>query len=1781
MALNAFEDALNDLAEDAQAQASDPFEQALREVAAEETQRSQARLRVATKVGSETMPDRAANAAAWGKRYGLPASFVERTYDKVKARAEADDRLELTKTSPKTADWLTNPNNNALSKDDVPSLTGFERVLGVGRALAGNVGGTLKGGTASGLGALWGGVQEAAELVGAERLAEYARGGVMAGEQVSGRAKPSAQDLQTPTPGGVGRSAYHLGLARFIEEQVYAGLESVGFMAPALAVGAAAGPLAGAGMIGVAASGRAYTQARGQGVGVAKSAAFAGFQSAVEVATEYIPMRRLFGDLAAKSGLIQTLAHQLKPEIASEQIATVFQDMAEYAALPANKDKTWVDYAKERPSAAAATLISTIVAVGATTTAAHATVTLAEKVGVLAQNSKTIERSPEAAADLITQQTKDTPAEIAYLPIEAFTTYYQNQGQNPAEVAAKLTGDPQAFQQAKDAGTDLAVPMASYITQIAKDEAASAFFVKEMRLDPTQMNGREADEFSKAIESVATEQEQAEPVTVSAPSAITNIFTDRLIAAGRPVLEARATGAAAGAFFDIYLGQRLGLDPAAILERRGVDVSFNPLGRPVEEGVTTLEQRYESDFAGGAMNILKDGRLSIELFRTANASTALHEFGHVFLELLREAAPQSTQATADLKLLTDWFGTEDITTPQHEQFARGLEQYGREGKPPSRALRAVFARFARWFRRIYQSAADLDVTLSPDVRALFDRFFATDDAIAEVEAEYNLKGTFTTPEQAGMTAEGFAKYQDQIAEASAAAREELIQRVMKEEAREHTAEWKATKATIRAAVTAEFQALPVYRARAAQRGEGPTPMKGQPLEVVAEMFGFSSADELSQANAVAPSMPKAIAAEVNRRMTEQFGDPLSLERLRAQAVEIVHGERRAEIVRVELAALTKGMQQKAIPKPAQLKAYAERRIAETRIRDLRPGQYLMSAQRASKQAFDLQGSNRVAAIQAKQQELVSLALYREALRVKEEADKAHTYMRSFEKPAVQARIGKAEGGYLEQILGYVDRFEFAQVTNKALDKRAKLAAWIASVKADGLPIDLPESVTNDAELVNWRELTTEQLFGVRDAVKQIEHLARLKNKLLASKDQRELSEIVASVATRILTSLRDKRPPARLTRSRSMLDKVKRWGSDVAISTLNVDTIVRELDGWTDLGPVYEHVKGGIDRAIVERLMPRTKEAAAALEKINGVYKRGELQKRVYIPALRDSLTKEEILSVALNQGSLENRAAFLDSKLSEQVGVTEPVVAAILGTLEKRDWDYAQSVWDYLETYWPEIEASQKRRKGIAPPKVEAAPVQTKFGTYRGGYYTLKYDQEGSILATQDQIDDAIERMRVGRFASAHTRAGFAIERQGSGGRPVLLSLGVIQQHVTEVLYDLTVGDAIRDADRVLRHKGTREAFEAMGQRDAYQALTLWLHDVASGEIIASDGFSRTLRWLRVGHTVSSLALNIGTMAIQPSGIAQTAVVIGKRATMRGLVDLTTRKWFGEGNVFQQVTEASPFMATRQTTFNKDIMTAMENVKDSRIPAWVPQAYFYGITKSQWLVDVTTWLGAHSKGLRQFDGDTEKATAFADRMVARAQASGLWSDRTAIERGTMNAQTRQSEGWRMWTSLISYALAKWNVAYEKTRRAEFKKPAQAIGWAVDMFMLFAVEALFAAWLRGKFKDDDDEPFLMTWARETTFNVMSSLPFVREIGSAIEGFPAGGVVGTLAQRTKNVYTQVSQGEFDMALVRALNSLGGMLFHYPSGQTNRLLEASERANEGQDVPLIDYLIYQEK
>ena len=1014
-------------------------------------------------------------------------------------------------------------------------------------------------------------------------------------------------------------------------------------------------------------------------------------------------------------------------------------------------------------------------------------------------------------------------------------------------------------------------------------------------------------------------------------------------------------------------------------------------------------------------------------------------------------------------------------------------------------------------------------------------------------------------------------------------------------------------------------------------------------------FGFNSGDEMIQALEKTPPRREAIEAETDKEMRLLHGDALNDGFIEREALDALHNDRRGQWMAAELKAVAEVAGTERTLTAKEARAIARQTIARMKVRDAMKAERFLAAERkaaadaarfsgilardgvwmnnarrriATKARAAMRGEGTAEAVvgqveqansstgnynetvakllDAKRRQLLNHSLYMESRIVAGEVEAAENYVAKLNKKTTREAIGgagrrdNAQIDYLAAIDEVLDQYDFRRTSGRADERRGSLAAYIEAMKAAGRESELaiPETLLSDVSRRPYKTLPVEELRGVIDGLKNLEHTARRWDKLIDREKQRELDATVEGVVSSFEENLK-RRPPGRVN---STSERLRVAGRQFLDLVLNASTILREIDGFKDFGATYQAIKAPIDEAM-NRLTERRKQAAVDLEKLYDVYSKKERKRmavREFIPALGMSLSKWERIAVALNTGNQGNYDRLVNPNAPQPFNAQQ--VAAIVSTLDARDADFVQSVWDYIGSFREDIAARERRKTGVEPKWVEARPVDIGGKTLKGGYYPLKYDPRLSSVTDAFQQLEEVQSIQSGMFAKAQTRNGHLKSRAGNSQQAIELDMSVLHRHVNQVVYDLELSEAVSNSWRVLQDRRVDAMFKDYGKTADKQALETWLLDVGTGEMRSGDLIGRGARTLKSNFTAAKLAFNLSTVIIQPTGLAQTMVIVGKRDFMAGVVSALNP------TAVRDVALKSSFMADRETTFNKDIYDFYNDPKLGPVAStWgdikqniIGPVSFWLMTKVQYyVVDVPTWYAGYHQGLRKFGNDEAKAISYADDIVKRAQASGLFADRSAIERGSLTRNSRQNDVVRLFTTLGSYMFAKFNVAYERSAVAgrvirdegvSARSFREALSWTIDMAFLFTLEAVIMAAIKGRLpdeEDDEDDTWGKFLAKETAASVLGTIPFVRDVASTAGGFEGGGAYGAITKEFAAPFVQASQGEVDKAFVRSIINATGLASGLPATQINRIVDAGWRQAEGEDVSPAEYLLGKSK
>lgn len=251
-----------------------------------------------------------------------------------------------------------------------------------------------------------------------------------------------------------------------------------------------------------------------------------------------------------------------------------------------------------------------------------------------------------------------------------------------------------------------------------------------------------------------------------------------------------------------------------------------------------------------------NGKKVISLFKAADQSTFMHEMAHVYLHDMLELAklPNAPkQLLDDVKTLSEWAswrpetfdkeykGTalerefrkmheqiadatqygylvldgKKVTLEQlklqwaQERFARGFENYLREGKAPTESVKTIFRRFKEWLGTIYKAFVQIGGAPSKEVRAVMDRMIASEE---EIDIAMSKKGVDSFTDAGGMEyLEGNAKqiYIRMVERAKAEAKEKVLKIALKDVKEDYRKQEKEFFAQEEAEYRKKLQAEPV------------------------------------------------------------------------------------------------------------------------------------------------------------------------------------------------------------------------------------------------------------------------------------------------------------------------------------------------------------------------------------------------------------------------------------------------------------------------------------------------------------------------------------------------------------------------------------------------------------------------------------------------------------------------------------------------------------------------------------------------------------------------------------------------------------------------------------------------------------------------------------------------------------------------------------------------------------------------------------------------------------
>ena len=1126
----------------------------------------------------------------------------------------------------------------------------------------------------------------------------------------------------------------------------------------------------------------------------------------------------------------------------------------------------------------------------------------------------------------------------------------------------------------------------------------------------------------------------------------------------------------------------------------------------------------------------------------------------------------------------------------HEQFARGFETYLMEGKAPSVELRNAFRTFARWLTQIYRVVrGNLRVNIDPEIRQVFDRMLATEEQVEAANARDKHAPLFANSEvaaEAGMSESDFNQYREQIEVTKNTDTEKLREKLINEITRTTKKWWNDEKSDLIDEQLTILGEERVYRARDQLRNTDvkldhatvkelvgfqrkdklgrtstviPTNLRGMTAkgqkgihpDVAAAMFDYQSGAELLNDLMNTPPIEQVADSNAETIMLERHGDIMNDGTIEKEADEAVHNEERGKLILQELKALRKDTGGVALER-ATVKQIAKEQISLLTYREIFPAKYRRAEVTATQEAaIAFAEGDKVKAANAKARQVLNYYLGVEAQNARNEIDSIADRMNRFNKKSIRESIQKAEGGYWDQISKILNRFEFRKTaTLKSVDERnVPVGEWAKDkVENDGDGLMISNAVLNETYQTHWKNVPYEILQGINDTVKNIEHVARYSNKIQGMQEKVDFKTYVNRWTDHMNAAQDD-----RFKSQRTSIVEGRNFGRWAMAQMTKIPYLASWLDGNERAGMSHDTLVQPFTDAYKAE-MDLWKEAGEPVMQLIQGRDRATMKRhntKVFIPEIKDeqndgNLFGHQILAVALNTGNEQNLRKMLlgegwaDPEFEEQtVNMDNRQLQAVLKHMTKDDWELVQKIWDQMDTLYPQLSEVHRKTTGLIPPKVEASPVVTPFGTFKGGYYPLKYDPLRSNRAqdNEDKLNAETDSMFAGSLsiqASVNTSA--TNERTGYYA-PIRLSLDVVPNHFQETIHYITHHDAVRQVNKLIRDDKVTDTIKAKLGSEEYAQLKPWLNDIAKDgrEAPAKMFWDKALQRLRFGVTLGAMGFKASTGIIQISGLSNTIAEVGLSPVMQAARTILRSPQTIKDS-WNFAVSNSKVMENRAKTMDREIKNAMRAIEGKRglLPAAQEASMKHIAYIQTYMVDLPSWHAAYIKSMNDF-GDEARAYKYADWVVENVQGSGATKDMARIMRG-------QSETGRMFTMFMTFFSALWNLERDLVKGARSGRYSVTSVAGKAMF-LFTIPVLFEMLLRGELGGEDEEPEeqLQSMLAKTALYPVQSVPFVRDIANSIGGdfgYNMSPLASVLEQGTRSIPKLVENSFTDEEITKA-------------------------------------------
>lgn len=1368
-----------------------------------------------------------------------------------------------------------------------------------------------------------------------------------------------------------------------------------------IGVGVVGGPAGGATFIGGHIFGSTYGSLRDEGVAPERAAIAAAGNATVQSALEFYGLNRLFGIFRA-TGTKEVAASFVKALIAETGTEFLQSFPESFSMIWGTAKKEGKDIDEQvgifldrlpetsRQGLYEGLLVAPVALLGGSAKLVYdfgqsrqlkKDRAMHESMDKAAQESKLRKRAPKEFEDYVETVAKNTEVpENIYMDFEAVKTFFQEDVEGFNEFLEDLGVRDQAA-EAEATGGELEIKTSKYIGKYSGTPVNEGL-KNNIRYDPNGMTVNEENELreTRIKELEETQKRYKELIEESQIPSQIETMREVLIKPrkeGGFGLKAEEADTQLAVFM---AGAR------SLSSRQGETLQqwvdrINPVVKVIQEKGRTKVQ--------GAVQFT-EGATIINLFKSANKSTFLHEASHIFTEdmaSMNEAGVADEQTIKDYETLKEFAGGE-LDQKGHEKIAKAFEQYLAEGKAPSIKLVDAFRRLKNWLLSIYKNIKGVGGRLNNEMRGVFDRVLAADREIAEAETYYRARNSLV--DLIEPTKKQKAKIEKTKNKSNNLAREDLTKKYLK-------AYFSATggRTELRAQITEEIEQEPVYQAmndlqitgldpveiestygavtlkelkQKGLVGKKTTKPRGKAteseftsgkrtgeyasLDEVAETYKFRNPNELLTALLANDVKEEAIAkrtsaavedleAQIRKGLTQQenvtgeeaLHNEASLPFLVAEAeilAEKIAKQERRQVQRIETKAL---------------KDVAANYIADQKVtRAIRYSNFARTEQRWARKAYEAAREGKLEeAHHAKRLQIVNHVLVQASIKARDDKN-------AIEKRYLPANVNKnlksVEFSFAEAALDLIRDYGLSR--SQAIKPKTENAVSRLKELDEVLAWHTPDWIiqkVKPGDFGNYRDLKMRELRELDEAIRAITKYGKEELSSLLDAELKTVEDLVEASVEKAGV-LKDREIRNEAENKTKVLGKVE----GLAARLQMVEFVFERLDGYTftktnRFGPLRKLMNRGVkaEGDYVDLRQEVYDQAKVHLDVLYQAKKRLEKQfggpyfDIEGVPVIEEmrrvnrvQWTVERVIAFVLNTGNSGNLLSLQNS-----YRYNDTQVRTLIGLLTAEELNAIQGMWDVTETLFPELNRTHFKIYNRELAKVEplGQVVQSADGqsvSLRGGYYPLQFDHLLNDIAGKHNEDDLMKNRNTSVFRATKAEDGFTYSRTEGHALPPRLDLGVWFEHTTDVARYISHAEYLRDLNRVTSNPEWRSMVRAKAGRDAYNQIRDWVKYLARPERRITNSWDKFLDKQRSLATTAMLGANLSVGVKQRLSMFSAATEIGWKWIFEGYKHMDGKGsilGLSSSEMWNKVERTSSYMRARGRSIDREIRDSLRKV--------------------------------------------------------------------------------------------------------------------------------------------------------------------------------------------------------------------------------------------------------------